>query len=212
MSPEEFWPLLVQRCQKRELGSRLERVLKLLESESLNERCGGLFALESLSREDLEVQGFVVDLLSAFIRRRAGSALGIAGNQAVHRVPGDVQAALTILGRRVTHSREERPLDLHGISLCEAYLPFSNFKGAFLYDCDLEGALLCGADFNGAWLWRTNMRRVNLDGADLRGADLSGVRHLTLEQVAEAHCDEETRLPQELRPVIGQGPRLSQSW
>ena len=131
--------------------------------------------------------------MSALVRRRAQTARTQTGARANQSAAGDVQAALAVLGRM---ARDERsPLDLHGISLRDAFLPAAKFAGALLYDCDLEGALLEGADLRGAWLWRSNLRRVNLDNADLRGADLSGARGLQREQIESALSDESTRWP-----------------
>jgi uncharacterized protein YjbI with pentapeptide repeats len=192
MKPD-FWPNLLARSVARERGGRLEQVLALLNSPSLAGRCGAIFALEGLCREDESLAEPLVEVLSAFVRRHTSAAHAIWDEKAC--VSNDVQAALAVLGRRVGRERENRPLDLHGISLREAYLPFSNFAGAFLYDCDLEGALLCGADLRGAWLWRTNLERANLDGADLRGADLAGARCVTSEQLRSAIVDDVTRLP-----------------
>lgn len=193
MNDLRFWSTLVARCAARERGGRLEQLLALLDAPSSCARCGAIFALEGLCREDPTLAEPLVEVLSAFVRRHTSAAH--APRRTPGRLPNDVGAALTVLGRRVGRERETRPLDLHGMALCEAYLPFSNFAGAFLYDCDLEGALLCGADLRGAWLWRTNLRRANLDEADLRGADLSGAQFLTGEQLSRARLDEQTRLP-----------------
>ncbi len=185
---------LVQRTRARTNFGALGSALELLESPELLTRSGGVYALESLAREDGGARASVIEILSALVRRRAGTVRSQTGTVVQSRVPGDVQAALAVLGRMARPDRSA-PLDLHGISLREAFLPAAQLGGALLYDCDLEGALLDGADLRGAWLWRTNLRRVNLDNADLRGADLSGARHLTSAQIEAAICDEQTRLP-----------------
>ncbi len=185
---------LVQRTRARTNFGVLSHALELLESEVLSTRTGGIYALESLAREDASARQSVREILSALVRRRAGVALTQTGARAGHSTPGDVQAALAVLGR-MRRGDENAPLDLHGISLREAFLPGARFAGALLYDCDLEGALLDGADLSSAWLWRANLKRVNLDNADLRGADLSGARGLKREQIEAALCDEQTRLP-----------------
>ena len=158
-------------------------------------RSSGVYALEALARAEASARESVSEILSALVRRRAGLARSSADVPVQARVPGDVQAALAVLGR-MTRAKNGAPLDLHGISLRGAFLPGARLAGALLYDCDLEGALLDGADLRGAWLWRTNLKRVNLDNADLRGADLSGARGLERQQIAAAMGDEHTRWPQ----------------
>lgn len=180
---------IVERTRAREAFNVLGGALELLESAHLLERVSGIYALESLAREDASARQSAVEILSALVRRRAGRA-----TQSSEKVAGDVQAALAVLGR-LKREEGEAPLDLHGISLRGAFLPGAKLAGAFLYDCDWEGALLQGADLRGAWLWRTNLRRVNLDQADLSGADLSGARGLKSEQIANAKWDEATRWP-----------------
>ena len=205
---------LAQRARARTNFGALAGALELLESPVTLTRSSGVYALESLAREDASARESVVEIVSALVRRRAGRVDGAGGARSPNgaspngaspngaspngasptSVAGDVQAALAVLGR-IARSEQGAPLDLHGISLREAFLPGARFAGALLYGCDLEGTLLDGADLRGAWLWRTNLKRVNLDNADLRGADLSGARGLKREQLQLAIRDRETRLP-----------------
>ena len=205
---------LAQRARARTNFGALAGALELLESPVTLTRSSGVYALESLAREDASARESVVEIVSALVRRRAGRVDGAGGARSPNgaspngasptSVAGDVQAALAVLGR-IARSEQGAPLDLHGISLREAFLPGARFAGALLYGCDLEGTLLDGADLRGAWLWRTNLKRVNLDNADLRGADLSGARGLKREQLQLAIRDRETRLP----PLDGEA---SQKW
>lgn len=184
---------LVQRTRARINFGALSGALELLESAVLSTRTAGIYALEALARDDVAASESVREVLSALVRRRAPVARTQTGATPHQSTPGDVQAALAVLGR--TRSDNGAPLDLHGISLRESFLPGAQFAGALLYDCDLEGALLDGADLRGAWLWRANLKRVNLDNADLCGADLSGARGLKREQIETAQSDESTRWP-----------------
>lgn len=153
----------------------------------------GIYALESLRREAPETGGAIVEVLSAFIRREVGKKYGSVPPPSASV---EVQAALAVLGRpwHVT-ALTDKPLDLHGMALRHAYLPLVHFQRAFLYDCDLEGALLVGAHLQGAWFGRTNLRNANLDEAHLEGADLSTARNLKENQLKTALLDGNTRLP-----------------
>ena len=184
---------LVQRTRARVNFGVLSGALQLLESDVSSTRTAGIYALEALARDDVAACESAREVLSALVRRRAQVARTQTGARADQNTPGDVQAALAVLGRIARAGGA--PLDLHGISLRGAFLPAAQFAGALLYDCDLEGALLEGADLRGAWLWRANLKRVNLDNANLCGADLSGARGLKREQIESAISDETTRWP-----------------
>ena len=197
---------LVQRTEARENGHRLQLALESLESGLEIERLSAIYSLELLARDNdllraeaallpfsgARCESFGTELLgevlTALIRRHARPASIKSG-----RVSSEIQAALTVLAR--TQIKGSTPLDLHGISLREAYLPLAKLSGAFLYECDFEGALFCNADLRGAWLWRSNLTRVNFDGANLCGADLTGALGATRAQFSEAIFDKETRWP-----------------
>ncbi len=186
--------ILAQRAQTRDASLRFTRALELLGEDAATARIAGIYALESLARGgEVRLRGAIIEVLSAFVRRRARWEIGFPP---VERTAADVQAALTALGRAPQDDLgADRPLDLHGIALREAYLPLCHFERAFLYDCDFEGALLVGAHLRGAWLARANLKRANLDGADLRGADLSGARGLTADSMGGVIWDADTRWP-----------------
>ncbi|HEX8465282.1 MAG TPA: pentapeptide repeat-containing protein [Abditibacterium sp.] len=189
--------ILSQRAAARDASARYTRSLELLSAANPTERLAGIYGLEGLLREErgneAPLSGAIIEVFSAFVRRHASpDVLGVS-----QRLSVDVQAALTALGRTPdVLAQLERPLDLHGINLREAYLPRCHFERAFLYDCDFEGALLIGANLRGAWLSRANLTRANLDGADLRGADLTGARGLNPSELQDVQWDETTRWPQ----------------
>ena len=187
--------VLAERARSRDASERYTRALELLATAEMPTRLSGVYALDGLWHEaDQEaLHDAITEVLSAFVRRRARWEIGFAP---IQTTPADVLAALTALGRAPRRDTfTDRPLDLHGIALREAYLPFSRFERAFLYDCDLEGALLLGANLRGAWLARANLKRANLDGADLRGADLSDVRGLIVADLKDVKWDADTRWP-----------------
>jgi uncharacterized protein YjbI with pentapeptide repeats len=189
--------ILAQRAQTRDISGRFSTALQLLGDECPTQRLAAIYALEGLTREtasnDSELQGAITEVLSAFVRRRAHYGVGF---RTIETTSTEVQAALMALGRAPQSVvGRDRPLDLHGIALRDAYLPLCHFERAFLYDCDLEGALLVGTHLRGAWLARANLTRANLDGADLRGADLHGARGLSEEIKKSVLWDDDTRWP-----------------
>lgn len=176
---------------------RYAGAMALLGHESLEVRLGGIYALERLARESKADHGPIIEVLGAFVRGRAPWSEG----EAVAQRPGaDVQAVLSVIGRRtVEFDPSQGHVDLHGTGLARAYLPFANLAGAFLYEANLEDAVLQNADLRGAWAWRTRMSGAVLEGARLEGADLTGASGLSAAQLKTAHLDSTTKLPEYLR-------------
>jgi len=177
---------------------RYANAMALLGHEMIEVRLGGIYALERLARESQADHGPIVEVLGAFVRSRAPWSEGEAAPQ---RPAADVQAVLSVLGRRTAaFDPSQGHVDLHGVALARAYLPFANLAGAFLYEANLEGAVLQNADLRGAWAWRARLNGAVLDGAQLQGADLTGAAGLTAPQLRAAHLDPTTKLPDYLRP------------
>lgn len=91
---------------------------------------------------------------------------------------------------------------LVGADLSDALLP-----GADLRDADLTVATLVNTDFGGANLRGAcfegaAMARVRLSDADLSGADLSGAFDLNPVALADAFCDDRTKLPAGIRSSV----------
>lgn len=97
-----------------------------------------------------------------------------ADPNAVGRLRADLQAALTVLGRRDTthdaaHGGRFRPgrLDLRSARLRRADLSEANLAYANLHGVDLSGAYLLQADLNAANVGQANLRNAFLGGAKL---------------------------------------------
>ena len=92
----------------------------------------------------------------------------------------DVQAALTVVGRR-DQGRGFQGIDLVGAILTGANLSRANLMSAGLFGSDLSGArldraILTGADLSGADLTRARLFFAQLAAADLTGAVLAGAQ------------------------------------
>jgi hypothetical protein len=165
--------------------------------EGMDQRIGGVFALERIMRDSKKDHAALVDVLTAFIRVHAPR------NDADERRPGqEVRAALTVLGRRPP--RRERELHamrlgkvnlqhtmlrrgrmdcvrLRDANLAKAHWEHAQLKGAkldraILNDIDLEDADLRFASLPGANLRGAKLNKANLAGADLEHADLVGAK------------------------------------
>ncbi len=63
-------------------------------------------------------------------------------------------------------------INLYGIDLNDAILPFARLHGAFLDGAQFHKAFLIGANLSNAILYATDLNGADLRGADLRGANL----------------------------------------
>ena len=175
---------------------RFAGAMALLSSGQMEVRLGGTYALERLARESERDHGPIMEVLAATLRDRAA---WVEGETVAARLDADLQAILTVIGRRHAPFDAGNPLDLHGTCLARAVLAGANLSGAFLYEANLSGAILTNADLRGARLWKADLSGAVLDGAHLEGADLTGAAGLSAEGLKGAHWDGTTKLPQHLR-------------
>ncbi len=91
--------------------------------------------------------------------------------------PEDIQAAMTVIGRRQLDYEGEswRPLNLRfvnlrGLELKGAHLEGADLEGANLQETDLSGACLCGANLRNVLMDSTRLNKTDLRRADLTGA------------------------------------------
>jgi Pentapeptide repeats (8 copies) len=165
--------------------------------DKLAVRLGGIYALERIAKDSKDDHWPVMEVLTAYVRETAPwpsmpqtDAQPSKGDQSRGKEPPttqeqppvkpatDIQAILTVLGRRThTYGNGETlrlhlaKTDLRGASLWEAKLQGVRFWGAQLQGADLTGAQLQGAD-----LTETQLQAVSLLGSQLRGAKLRGTR------------------------------------
>jgi uncharacterized protein YjbI with pentapeptide repeats len=105
----------------------------------------------------------------------------------------DIQAVLTVLGRRNEKARQQdeeakRRLDFVATDLRNANVGSTNLQGADLRSANLQGALLTGAHLEGANLSGVSLEGANLSGAYLEGADLREA-HLEGDYLERAHLE-----------------------
>jgi uncharacterized protein YjbI with pentapeptide repeats len=93
------------------------------------------------------------------------------------KVPQDVQASLTVIGRRNIENdneSEEKRLDLSKTNLNNTELYRANLDNADLIGGKLNGAGLIKAKLNNALLYGTEFNQALLNYAELNGAKLNG--------------------------------------
>jgi uncharacterized protein YjbI with pentapeptide repeats len=183
-------------AQERQGTSRYSQAVSHLESAQLAVRLGGIYALERLAWDSAPEHQPVLEVLTAYVREHAPwpPAVGATPRGLVlppgvtppepgpgdgAAPPADIQAILTVLGRRRDrHRRGERhPLnltstDLRRMDLREAHLEAANLQGTHLEGADLTDAHLETAYFAGANLEAADLARAHLNEAYLYQANL----------------------------------------
>jgi pentapeptide repeat protein len=170
--------------QTARLTERLAGMFAQLGSEQVAVRIAAVHSLEQVAREHPAQHGPIMQTLGAFIREQAPAPAGrYVGDRYDPPQPADVfvpprtdvQAALTVLGRRLRdHDRPiDRPMltavNLSGYDLGTGDFTSANFRGSYLCGTTFTGARLAAANFDYA-----NLERADLFGTDCMGASFSG--------------------------------------
>jgi hypothetical protein len=192
--------------QEGQITERFTRAIDQLgaldevETTHLEVRLGGIYALERIARDSVRSEDHwtVMEVLSAFVRTHAPwppksreeervEVLDLP--DLVERRP-DVQAILTVIGRRSDVHREKEPrvLDLAETDLRFANLEEAHLEGVNFYRARLEEAYLGKSHLNGAYLYEAHLEDVDLSEAYLQGATLTGA-HLESANLMGAHLE-----------------------
>jgi len=162
-----------------------------LGSDRLEVRVGAIGALERVMIDSATDHPAIVELLAAFVRECTPAAAPVPGPDAGSQPEqgpcpaADVQAAVTVLGRRPAGRAERGRVDLAGASLPYADLAGAVLAGAGLTRVNLFHADLSGADLSGADLTLADLGCADLTGATLAGANLT-LANLTLANLTDA--------------------------
>ena len=194
---------------RRRINETYSRAVSQLASDKLEERLGGIYTLENISKESPQDHWTVMENLTVFVRERtrrterriaecayslwekAGQPDGRSQQfwdkaveqetQGSQPAP-DVAAVLTVISRRSEDHRALERRDAKVLDLRRAVL-----RGD-LSTWRLEGVNLSGAHLEGASLQHAHLEGVNLSGAHLEGANLRHA-HLDGADLSGAHLE-----------------------
>lgn len=168
----------IEVSREEQITERFTRAIDQLGSDKLEVRLGGIYALERIAKDSEKDCWAIMEVLTTYLRENArkdpenGGALR-------ERLPADIQAILTVLGRRTTigETLNLSKIDIRGAQLLYAHLERailsrSNLEKANLAHAYLDGSYLIGTDLRDAYLFQTDLSESELYEADLRGADL----------------------------------------
>ncbi len=185
----------VRVAEEGQITERFTRAIEQLGQEGEGKmaiRLGGIYALERIAKDSEKDHGPVMEVLTAYVREKATKEGEYAEKAAAPAT--DIQAILTVIGRRETtgNNRRNAPLDLSNTHLVVAGLGMANLHRVFLLGADLRGTILN----------RANLRDANLEGAILDYAELAWAEHLTAGQIQSARSCSGAILPDYLPDSI----------
>ncbi len=144
-------------AQDKQITERFTKAIELISSKEVTTRIGGIYALERIANNSKDDHWTIMEVLSAFVRENR-SLKEEGEREQLPKIPTDIQAALTVIGRRKWKNEEENQrIDLHN----------TDIRGA-----DLTGANLKKANLNAVILEDANLVEANLEEAELRAANL----------------------------------------
>ena len=113
--------------QEGQITDRFTKAIAQLGDDQLAVRLGGIYALERIARDSERDHWPVMEVLTAFARenslKRLAASMG--GAESVPALAPDIQAILTVLGRReLSHEQPDKHLFLHGARLCHSFLVY----------------------------------------------------------------------------------------
>ena len=197
-----------RRVKAAEEGQITERFTRAIDQLGQNGpdkmaiRLGGIYALERIAKDSEKDHGPIMEVLTTYVRQNApvpredpekGPEEELWEEEPTLEsawLTADLQAILTVIGRRETTGNHRRNDPL-------------NLTSARLYGANMRGANLCGVRLNFADLRFADLREADLRGAELERADLDrtdlrGAKNLTENQVRETNNFKRAFLPEHL--------------
>lgn len=183
-------------AQDKQITERFAKAIEQLGSDKIEVRLGAIYTLERIAKDSKDDHWTIMEVLTAFVRENAPvkdfsekntvntESLIIVNSwnykkpkeiEEKRKLQTDIQAALTVIGRRNTDTEQENQrLDLHNIDIRGADLSKANLQGADLWKANLQRAYIAKAKLQGAVLWEANLQEANLSKANLQKAVLLG--------------------------------------
>ena len=189
-----YWTMRRVRAAEKTVGvveeghitERFTRAIQQLGDDKMAIRLGGIYALERIAKDSEKDQGPVMEVLTAYVRENAPRQEEDPQTPPTPP-PTDIQAILTVIGRRKT-TEIKSPDDFLDLRL-------THLVGVRLFGANLSGLDLAGANLSGAILPEVNLSMAILFQANLSMAQLIGAKNLTAEQVQSAKNWHEATLP-----------------
>lgn len=141
----------IEVTEQGQVTDRYSKAIEQLGSDKLDVRIGGIYALERVARDSAADRATVMEVLATFIRDHSHEQWpqqatdAPEANPPEHATRPDVQAAVTVIGRRDT-TGEQLKINLVRADLTGADLTNASLTNARLHGTILNAAVLTGAD------------------------------------------------------------------
>ncbi|MEB3193173.1 MAG: pentapeptide repeat-containing protein [Snowella sp.] len=166
-------------ADSKQITERFSKAVEQLGEESITVRLGAIYSLERIAKDSKYDHWTIMEVLTAFIREKSND-----DRKPDSKIPQDIQAALTVIGRRNTKSDIQNEMlyldniDFSGAELRNAnfsniYFAKTKFNYANLYQVKFNNALLYSAEFKYAHLHKADFTDANLTNADLSNANFT---------------------------------------
>lgn len=164
--------------RRTQVSDRYAKAIAMVASDKVDERLGGIYALEHIMRESPADHEVIVEVLMAFIREYSARRLRPASPNVRKETPDsatpltvatDIQAAIDVIGRR-----PKRPERLK-LNFFDCVLPHANFERAridhaIFNNCVLDGAVFEHASMKACHITRCRGTTVNFRATNLKSA------------------------------------------
>jgi uncharacterized protein YjbI with pentapeptide repeats len=172
-----------------QVTDRYTKAIEQLGSKEPDVRFGGIYALERVARDSARDQQTVIEVLATFIREHSREQWPVPApgvNITQHVMRPDIQAAITVIGRRdIIH--DSMRVDLTGADLSDAFLVGANLGSltAFYLQAFIVAAIRMALAPKKsrraiyATIFGYEFRRTSLVGAKLTGANLTDAKLLS---------------------------------
>jgi uncharacterized protein YjbI with pentapeptide repeats len=188
-----------------QITDRYAKAIEQLGNKSLDVRIGGIYALERLAHDSKIDRSMIIEVLTTFIREHTRDPINASTESAwadvrasKKPVEADVQAAVSVLGRR---SKSDSEVDLCSTGLSNASLADGNFSKAYFHystlnhttftrakldgaelsfcraqmaafnDCSAIGASFVCAEYVNSFFLASDFTNATFEGCDLSGSD-----------------------------------------
>ena len=190
--------------EQSQITERYARAIEQLGADKVDVRVGAIYSLERLMSDSPKDRRSITDVLAAYVRNTSPRKTPIkeqtspdcqseydnappvyASEVDPAAIPkADIQAAVTVLGRRPQNKEGASRIDLRaanltGIDMIGAKFPGTDLTGAVLSQAnfsraDFRDAHLAYADLSAAHFFDADFTNADLEGADISDANLYG--------------------------------------
>jgi len=156
----------VQVAQEGQITERFTRAIEQLGNRKRVIRLGGIYALERIAKDSADDHWTIMEVLTTYVRENApwpeekqesepdqkSKEKIIKKPSEPTKTPADIQAILTVIGRRQWIDKEKNFINLKNTNLSRTYLSEANLSRANLAEANLTKANLFNANLTRAIL------------------------------------------------------------